>query len=59
MRYDREDGYYEDEGPDGIMATVKFWRKCLRRAQRYWSMDADELDRLQDGETEDTDDEED
>ncbi len=44
---------------DGIMDTVKFWRKCLRRAQRYWSMDSEELDKIQDGEIEDTNDEED
>lgn len=58
VRFDREEGYWEDEGPDGIMETVKFWRKCLRRAQRYWCMGADELDRLQDGEADDQDEEE-
>ena len=57
---DEETGeIYEDEVIDGIMDTVKFWRKCLKRAQRYWSMDPDELDKLTDGETEDTDEEED
>lgn len=51
--------YYEDELMDGIMDTVKFWRKCLKRAQRYWSMDPDKLDKLTDGEIEDDEDEED
>ena len=51
--------YYEDECIDGIMNTIKFWRKCLKRAQRYWSMDPDELDRIQDGEAEETEEEED
>lgn len=56
----RKDGgeYWEDD-IDGIMDTVKFWRKCLRRAQRYWSMDSEELDRIQDGEIEDNDEGED
>ena len=51
--------YYEDELMDGIMDTVKFWRKCLKRAQHYWSMDPDKLDKLTDGEIEDDEDEED
>ena len=57
--HDPETGeYYEDEVIDGLMDTIKFWRKCLKRAQRYWSMDPDELDKLTDGETEDVDEEE-
>ena len=57
---DEETGeIYEDEVIDGIMDTVKFWRKCLKRAQRYWNMDCVELDRLQDGEIEDTDEDDD
>lgn len=62
VRKDEETGeYYEDEGMDGIMEYLKFWRKCLNRAKRYWSMDSEKLDRLQDpeNETEDEDDEED
>ena len=50
--------YYEDEGIDGIMEYLKFWRACLRRAKRYWAMDSDELDRIQDGELEDNEEEE-
>lgn len=58
--HDPETGeYYEDEVIDGLMDTVKFWRKCLKRAQRYWSMDSEKLDKIQDGETEDTEEEED
>lgn len=50
---DEETGeYYEDEGLDGLVEAVKFWRKCLKRAQKYWSMDVDELDAIQNGEAE-------
>ena len=53
VRFDDEAcQYYEDEGLDSLMEIVKFWRKCLRRAQRYWTMDNDELDALQNGEVE-------
>lgn len=50
--------YYEDESLDSLPEIIKFWRKCLRRAKRYWSMDPDRLDKIQDGEIEDQDDEE-
>lgn len=51
--------YYEVDMMDGIMDYVSFWRKCLRRAKRYWAMDPEVLDKIQDGEAEDTDEEED
>lgn len=51
-----ENEYYEDE-IDGIRIYITFWRNCLRRAKRYWSMDVDKLDKIQDGEIEDTEDE--
>lgn len=35
---------------------LRFWRANLRRARRYWSMDADTLDRIQEGEMEDEED---
>lgn len=58
VRYDEESGdYYEDEGIDGIMEYIRFWRACLRRAKRYWSMDTDKLDAIQSGEQEDEEDE--
>lgn len=50
--------YYEDESLDSLPEIIKFWRKCLRRAKRYWSMDPDRLDKIQDGEIEDQDEEE-
>lgn len=50
--------YYEDESLDSLPEIIKFWRKCLRRAKRYWSMDPDRLDKIQDGEIEDQDDDE-
>lgn len=57
---DEETGeIYEDELIDGIMDTVKFWRKCLKRAKRYWAMDSDKLDSIADGEIEDEEEDED
>lgn len=53
---DPEDGKYYEIEYDGIMDYVKFWRACLRRARRYWQMDVDELDRIQNGEKEDEED---
>lgn len=56
---DLEGLYYETEGIDGIMEYIKFWRSCLRRARRYWNMDPDKLDDLQDGYVDDIEEEED
>ena len=59
VRQDEETGeYWEDDGIDGIMEYVKFWRKCLRRAKRYWSMDTEKLDAIQNGDAEDEEEEE-
>lgn len=55
---DADSGEYYEDDIDGISEWIKFWRKCLRRAKRYWSMDPDRLDKIQDGEIEDQDDEE-
>ena len=49
---DEETGEYWEDDIDGIMDIVKFWRKCLRRAEKYWSMDPDHLDAIQNGEAE-------
>ena len=38
---------------DDIQDTLKFWRANLRRAKRYWAMNAETLDKIQDGEIED------
>lgn len=55
---DNLDGkYYEEEGIDSIMEYVKFWRSCLRRAKRYWSMDTERLDAIQNGDMEDEEEE--
>lgn len=57
--YDEEENeYYEDE-IDGITEYIKFWRACLRRAKRYWSMDVEKLDKIQNGDIDDEEDEED
>lgn len=50
-----EKEYYELQGIDGIAEGIKFWRSCLRRAKRYWETDPDTLDKMSDGEIEDTD----
>lgn len=47
--------YYEAD-IDGIMDYIKFWRKCLNRAKRFFAMDPEKLDKIQDGEIEDEDD---
>lgn len=47
---------YEDE-LDGIVEWVKFWRKCLNRAKKYWSMSPETLDAISDGEKEDIEEE--
>lgn len=54
-----EDGKDEQEfmyDEDDAKEWLNFWRGCLRRAKRYWSMDAIELDRIHDGLTEDEED---
>lgn len=56
---DEETGEYYEVEFDGIINSVKFWRACLRRAKRYWSMDTEKLDAIQDGEIEDQEDEDD
>ena len=54
VKFDEElNEYYEEEGLDGIQDYLKFWKSCLRRAKRYWAMDCDTLDKIQDGEIED------
>jgi len=56
---DDETCQYHEADLDGIMDYVKFWRKCLRRAKRYLCMEPDKLDKIQDGEIEDDEEEED
>lgn len=51
--------YYKDEGIDDIMGYVRFWRKCLNRARKFWSMDPDHLDAIQNAEVEYHEEEED
>lgn len=56
VEWDHIDGtYYEIEGIGSIMEYIKYWRYCLRCARRYWSMDPDKLDAIQDGDIEDVD----
>lgn len=38
---------------DDAKEWLSFWRANLRRAKRYWSMDSDRLDAIQDGVIED------
>ena len=48
----KEEYYHTDD--DDIRDTLNFWRANLRRAKRYWAMNAETLDKIQDGEIEDT-----
>ena len=48
---EQEDAYDLEDAKDWL----KFWKSCLKRAKRYWNMDAVELDRIQDEEQEDED----
>lgn len=57
--YDEEENEYYEDGIDGITEYIKFWRACLRRAKRYWSMDVEKLDKIQNGDIDDEEDEED
>ena len=58
VEYDDDDNCYFELEYEGIMDFIKFYRACLRRAKRYWAMDPDKLDKIQDGEAEDINDEE-
>lgn len=53
VRTERYDHYDDDD----IRDTMNFWRANLRRAKRYWEMDTEKLDAIQDPENE-TEDEE-
>lgn len=53
VRYDDDEKTYYEDDLDGIAEWVKFWRKCLNRAKRYWSMDTETLDAIQNGDIED------
>ena len=44
---------------DEAREYLSFWRANLRRAKKYWSMDTETLDKIQDGESEDINVEED
>ena len=57
-----EDGGKESEqmfDDDDAKEWLSFWRANLRRAKRYWSMDTETLDEIQDGRKEHKEDEED
>jgi hypothetical protein len=56
-----EDGVKESEqmfDDDEAKEYLSFWRANLRRAKRYWSMNTETLDKIQDGEIEDKEEEE-
>lgn len=52
---ERETMFDDDEAND----YLKFWRANLRRAKRYWAMDTETLDKIQDPESGVEDDEDD
>lgn len=43
-RVEREKMFDDDEAND----YLKFWRACLRRAKKYWSMSTEDLDAIYD-----------
>lgn len=49
LLFDEETGEYYESECDGVGEYVKFWSACLRRAVRYWEMDTETLDAIQDG----------
>ena len=54
-----EDGLRNQEqmyDEDDAREWLKFWKACLRRAKRYWAMDVETLDAIQDGIKEDEED---
>jgi hypothetical protein len=52
LKQEREQMMDEDDAREWL----SFWRANLRRARRYWEMDTETLDRIQDGELEDMED---
>lgn len=60
LRWDEETHeYWEEDLLDSIMEYVRYWRACLRRAKRYWSMNPEVLDAIQDGTVKDIEDDDD
>ena len=59
MIFEDEDTHemVEFEGIDDIPHTITFWRHCMCRAKKYWAMDPDRLDAIQNGESDDLDEE--
>ena len=58
--YDEEEKtYYEDDWMDGIPQSIRYWKSCLRKAKRYWSMSSERLDAIYDFQAPDIQDEED
>lgn len=52
----KEDGHTEREvmfDDDEANDWLKFWKACLRRAKKYWSMDCETLDAIHDFKKED------
>ena len=50
-RQEREQMINEEDAREWL----KFWRAALRKARKYWSMDSEVLDKIQDGEIEEED----
>lgn len=51
-RISRNEEYIHMDNED-VEDTLKFWKANLRRAKKYWSMDTERLDKIQEGEIED------
>jgi hypothetical protein len=48
VHQDPETSEWYEKDLDGIVEWIKFWRKCLNRAKKYWSMNPDTLDAIYD-----------
>lgn len=45
---DETNEYYEDDWLDGIPQSLRYWKSCLRKAKKYWSMSSEDLDAIYD-----------
>ena len=45
---DETNEYYEDDWLDGIPQSLWYWKSCLRKAKKYWSMSSEDLDAIYD-----------
>lgn len=47
VKYDEEENTYYEDTINGISEYIKFWRRCLKRAKKYWEMNSEDIDSMQ------------